>query len=275
MRQARRVRIEALLESVFRHRDCDAVVYVDVLLGGTALVTSLADGRRTFVVGGAREALALRRELGEEVVLYHEGLPPVPEGFEAVGAAALARRGDGERPLVLVCSWAGSLLEASRFAAVYVASLRNLSATVEALARHHENVALVGVGFGNEPRCEDRVVAAQIARGLMGRGFWPEGLTTNQEVESWSQAAPSVIGLGKSAEYLRRQGRNDEVEFVLRAVDDLGLVCRYEDGELSVVRSVGPERVAGGAGTGPVVVAYVSRAALDLEEAPVAPASEA
>jgi phosphosulfolactate phosphohydrolase-like enzyme len=268
------VRIDALLDSVQRHRDCDAVVYVDVLLGGTAMVTSLAEGRRTFVVGGVREALALRRELGD-AILCHEGVPPVPEGFEAVGAAAIARRTDRERPLVLTCPWASSLVEASRFAAVYLASLRNLSATVEALARHHENVALVGVGFGSEPRCEDRVVAAQLARGLMRHGFWPEGLTTNQEVESWSEAEPSVIGLGKSAEYLRRHGRHDEIEFVLRSVDDLDVVCRYEDGELSLLRSVGHERLVGAAGTAPVVVAYVSRSGLDPEEGPAERVSEA
>jgi phosphosulfolactate phosphohydrolase-like enzyme len=272
MKQERKVRIEAPLDGVLRHRDCDAVVYVDVLLAGTAVVTALADGRRTFVVGGVREAQALRRELGD-ALLGHEGGTPVPEGFEALGPAALAARTDRERPLVLTCAWAGSMAEASRFAAVYVASLRNLTATVEGLARHHANVALVGVGFGGEARCEDRVVAAQIARGLMRRGFWPEGLTTNQEVDSWSEAAPSIISLGKSAEYLRRQGRHEELEFVLRHVDDLGTVCRYEDGELNVLRSVAAERQV--QGSAPVVVAYVSRNGLDVDALPVSRVPEA
>jgi phosphosulfolactate phosphohydrolase-like enzyme len=274
MKQAKKVRIEAPLDGVLRHRDCDAVVYIDVLLAGTAVVTALAGGRRTFMLGGVREALALRRELGD-ALLAHEGATPVPEGFELLGPAALAERPDRERPLVLACAWASSMAEASRFAAVYLASLRNLSATVDGLARHHENVALVGVGFAGEPRCEDRVVAAQIARGLMRRGFWPEGLTTNQEVESWSEAAPSIIGLGKSAEYLRRQGRHDELDYVLRHVDDLGAVCRYEDGEFSVLRSVGAERQAGVPGSAPVVVAYVSRTALDPDELPLGRIPEA
>jgi phosphosulfolactate phosphohydrolase-like enzyme len=190
----------------------------------------------------------------------YEGAERGPEGFDIeLGPAALAHRTDVTRPLVLVSTWSGLLAESAGKSVVYVACFRNLQATVDRLADEHTRVALLSAGFGGEERCEDRIAAAWIARKLVERGFEPDGMTTVQEMASWGDADMSLVSWGKSADYLRRQKRDQELEFVLGHHDDLSLVCRYEAGEIFAVEGVRRlRRTASGA----VRMAYISASAM-------------
>jgi phosphosulfolactate phosphohydrolase-like enzyme len=237
MTPARKVKIDALPESAYRHLERDAIVCIDAMLAGTIAVTALALGRRVFTVNNPEEAGVLVRRF-KDPLLAIEGYESAPEGFDRnLGPVSLSRRNDVERPLVLVSPLAGLLANASGGAAVYIACFRNLAATAEALATGHQRVALLGAGYAGEQRCEDRIVAALVARLLIEQGFEPEDLTTVQEVASWAGADMALVGLGKSADYLRRQRREEELEFVLTRRDDLDLVCVYEAGEVRVAEA--------------------------------------
>jgi hypothetical protein len=80
------------------------------------------------------------------------------------------------------------------------------------------------------------MVAAWIAGRLMGAGYASGNLSTAREVERWAQADLSMLSLGRGADQLRRLGLGDEIDFVLRRVDDLALACSYRGGEVTVSR---------------------------------------
>jgi phosphosulfolactate phosphohydrolase-like enzyme len=229
---SRKVRIDALPESACRHFDADAIVCIDVLLSSTTVVTALALGREAFTARTLQEALAVGRRLHGPLLAHELGSGP-PAPFDGgVGPAALSARADVERPLVLVSALSQLLVNASPIPAVYVACLRNLSATAEVLAARHDQVALLGAGHGSEVRFEDQLAAAWIARQLVEHGFEPADLGTAAEMERWSAADISLVSWGKSAEELRRAGRQEEIDFVLKTVDDLEIVARYGGGQI-------------------------------------------
>jgi len=230
----REVQIDALADSVHRHVD-RAIVCIDVLLSSTTVVTALAQGRRTLLAGTVAEARVHARGLTSPLLVSEPGLPGA-EGPEFCGGPlSLETGGDPSRPLVVVSPVAQLLHNARSAPAVYVACLRNMSATAELLAQRHERVTLVGAGHGSEVRYEDQMVAAWIARKLMAKGFEAEGHYTTREVERWSRVDVSVAALGRGAEFLRRMGRGGELDFVLSRIDDLDLACRFHGGEMQQV----------------------------------------
>ena len=229
MRPQSAVWIDVLPQGIYRRAECDALVFVDVMLAGTTAITSLAQGRRTFFPAG----LAQAREIGKRfpgAILAQEDVAGARD-FVSIGPTAITR-GDAGQPLVLVTSWSHLLAEAAGQAAVYLAGLGNLSATAAALAATHSRVALLCAGFGGEQRSEDRITAAKLAEALVSRGFDFGDLGTAQEMQSWARADLSLLGWGKSAEYLRRLGQEEDLAFVLSHDDDLSVVCVYERGEL-------------------------------------------
>lgn len=239
MRGVRTVKIDAFPESTYRCLDHDAIVCVDVLLAATTAVTCLARGRKVFFASSHQEARAKARTLVDPI-LAQEAPRPAVRGFEPqAGPAALDRRADVRRPLVLVSSLTHLLANAEVAPAVYVACLRNMAATARQLCEHHERVALLGAGYAGELRCEDQMAAAWMGRTLLRHGFEPEDLSTSEEIERWEEADASVVALGKAADYLRRLGQKHDLDFVLRNVDDLDLLCRYRQGEVHVA---GPAR---------------------------------
>jgi phosphosulfolactate phosphohydrolase-like enzyme len=230
----RKVRIDAFPESVFRYLDYDAIVCTDVILASTSLVTAVSTGRRVFAAANADDARRISVKLAHPLLATSARVENLFETSDS--PAALVKREDVSRPLVLHSSPGTELLSnAQRCQAVYVASLRNRMATAAHLAATARRIALVGAGSDNESRCEDQMVVAWIARRLMDEGFEAECGDTNDVVQRWSEAEPSIVAWGKSAEDLRKQGRVDDLHFVLNHVDDLDLVCRYKTDE---VRSV-------------------------------------
>jgi phosphosulfolactate phosphohydrolase-like enzyme len=231
----REVRIDSLADCVYRHVD-RAIVCIDVLLSSTTIATSLAQGRRTRLAATLEEARLQGCGLHEPLFVSEPGL----SGWDAPdlrsGPLALERREGRPQDVVVVSPAARILYNAQPAPGVYVACLRNMSATARMIAERHDRVTLVGVGHGGEVRTEDQMVAAWIAGKLIQDGFEASTLQTAREVERWSRADVSLAALGRGAEHLRRVGRGRELDFVLSCVDDLDFACRFQAGELVEVR---------------------------------------
>ncbi len=231
MSAGRRVSVDYLAESVYRHVD-KAIVCVDVLLTTTTAVTAVARGRRTVIVGTPEEARAAAQRM-RNPVLAVEAAPCPPAGFDGdAGPAAMERRSDVARPLVLASATARLFVNARGAQAIYLACLRNAAATAAYVAERHEQVAVVGAGFDHQTRCEDQIVASQLALGLVNRGFEPDGPGTDREIARWGRADISIARLGRGAELMRRIGREQDVDFALGRRDDLQEVCEYHGGEV-------------------------------------------
>jgi phosphosulfolactate phosphohydrolase-like enzyme len=230
--RARRITIDILPDSACRYPDYDAIVCIDVLLAGTTLVTAASQGRRVFAARGPEEALALAGPVPDPLLAHDlaAGRSAAPVGIR-VGPTALTRFVPAGRALVLISPFAELLANASGPRQTFVASLRNLSATVAAL-EGHERVAFIGMGSGTEVRFEDQMAAAFMARRLLDRGFEVDGLATRSQVDRWAGADVALLSWGKSAEELRTTGHHEDLDFVLGAVDDLPIVCRYDRGEV-------------------------------------------
>ena len=124
------------------------------------------------------------------------------------------------------------LAAAAQRARVYVACLRNFEATANEIALQHRRVVLIGAGEDGEVCAADQMATAWLALRMQGRDFDLEGRHTVDEVKRWGPSDVSLIGLSRSAERLRARGRENEVDFVLSHVNDLNVVCAYEDGEI-------------------------------------------
>jgi phosphosulfolactate phosphohydrolase-like enzyme len=232
MREGRQVLVDCLSETPVRLTGFDAVVLIDVLCDTTTLVTSVAQGRRTLPAANGPAALQVARTLRTPLLAASDNDTWRP-GFELGNSpVALSRRTD-QRPLVLSC-WAGATLAEHAFLwpQVYVACLRNLTATAHHLTLRHERVLVVDAANDTDVRCEDQMAAGRIVRGLVEAGFAPSGIATRETLDRWSRADLGLISWGRSAEALRHKGRHDDIAFVLSHVDDLELVCEYTNGVL-------------------------------------------
>ena len=248
----RTIQVDAFPENASRYLEHDAIVCIDVILATTTLVTAVSQGRRAYPARTEDEARALAAALVDPLLAGDVG-GRRPESFDLwSGPAGLARRADVGRPLVLFSAPGTPLILASSGTGVpllarshgdreaggptvYVACFRNLSATAEAVAARHERVAVLGAGYGGEFRCEDQMASAWLARSLMQRGYDAADHATADMVKRWVEADITLAGWGKSAEYLRRLGQREDLEFVLSRLDDLDLACRCDHGEVRAV----------------------------------------
>jgi hypothetical protein len=230
MSQDKVVKIDAFAEGVWRSRDYEAIVCVDVITAGTTLVTSMAQGRRTFCLPRIEPTAGPREWLRTNDVELSTGA----DDDDVLGPRDLDQRTDTERPLALR-SMLSELLGGALFnSPLYIACLRNLSATVTHLAGHHDRVAIVAAGMGGEARFEDEMAAAWIAADLRGWGFIPDDRATALAIDRWTRGEVGLIGLGKSAEALRTRGFHRDLAFILGHVDDVRIPCRMNGQEVAV-----------------------------------------
>jgi len=232
-----RVRIDAFPESAFRYRDRCPIVCVDVITSATTVVTAVAQGRRVFPAGNDLDVLRLAKGLADPLVAVDSpSAPPLPPEA-AVDPLHLSGRAD-RRPVVLM-DGAGTRLIANCHAArdVYVACLRNVTATVDYLASRHDEVVVLAAGEVGDFRCEDKMAAARIGQAFVEPCFAPEGQGTVEIIERWASVDVSLVGWGRSADHLRRAGRADVLHFILGHVDDLDVVCGYHEGEVTALGS--------------------------------------
>jgi 2-phosphosulfolactate phosphatase len=232
------VAIDALPESTTRYRDSHAIVAVDAFRATTTIVTALAAGHRVYPVGSPEEAARVAAGL-ESPLLAGEVAGDRPPEFEMNNSPCLLDRRADHRPLVLLSSAGTRLLANARGAvATYIACFRNVSSTARFVAGRHERVAIIGAGTRGEPRLEDQIACAWIARRLTGFGYRPENLRTSEEIDRWGEADIAMISQSPSAAYLRSSGQEADIAYVLTHVDDLELVVAMDGAEATLVREV-------------------------------------
>jgi 2-phosphosulfolactate phosphatase len=218
------------------------VVAVDVIRATTTAVTAVAAGRACYPVSSLVAARDLAAGL-ERPLLAGELAGVVPPGFDLDNSpAALSRRSDVERPVVLL-STTGTRLFArpAPGTAVHAACLRNLSAQVRRLATGHRRVAVIGAGSRGEFREEDQWACARIAAGLVEAGYRPGGPTARL-LDRWRDVPVEALEGGASADWLRRNGRLDDLDFVLGHVDDLDATFELNGHGLEMVPPGGRRR---------------------------------
>ena len=210
-----------------------ALVAVDVIRATTTAVSSVALGRKCYPVPTVEAAHALAARLREPLLVGEVG-GIMPEGFHLNNSpAALTERNDIHRPMILVSSSGTRLIcNAAEGQAMYVACLRNYRAQAAYLAAHHSMVALIGAGTKGEFREEDQMGCAWIAEGLLAAGYEPADEQTAALIERWSGVPVETIVDGASVEYLRRTNQMKDLDFILKHLDDLDDIFRFEQGEL-------------------------------------------
>jgi 2-phosphosulfolactate phosphatase len=229
--------IDFLPQNVERYRDDYAIVAVDVIRATTTLMTAISRGRRCYVADSVDSALACAARL-EGVLLAGELSGDVPPAFHLSNSpAALVRRADVERPMVLVSSSGTQLLCSARgCAAVYIGCFRNHRAVADHIAGRHARIAVIGAGTRGEFREEDQMCCSWIAARLVDCGYRAEAATLAL-VSRWKDAPVESCLVSKSVDYLTRTGQVDDLEFVLSHVNDLDLVGMLVEDEVVI-----PER---------------------------------
>jgi 2-phosphosulfolactate phosphatase len=225
--------IDCFPESVSSYQNGYAIVAVDVIRATTTVVTGVSLGRRCFPSPTLEAAVPLAAKLSNPLLVGELG-GSMPYGFDLNNSPAdLAGRTDIYRPMLLLSTSGTKVIcEAAESQAMYVACLRNYTATAAHLATYHPVVALIGAGSRGEFREEDQLCCAWIAEILVGAGYEPQNASTAAVIERWSGQSVASISIGASADYLRNSGQVRDLTFILAHVDDLDDVYRYERGQV-------------------------------------------
>jgi len=234
------VAIDFFPEAAYRYLNYDAIVCVDIIRATTTLVTSVARGRKTFAAESRAEAQRIASTLTDPIIAG-EDETGAPNGYDLPNSPyQVGRRKDIWRPLILVSSYGTKLIaNALDCEAVYVASLRNMTATAETLAEEgYERIAILGACSGGQHRCEDQLAAARLGKLLRARGYSPNARNTVTAIQRWSEADTELIRLGRSAESLRLTEQGDDLEYIMSHVDDVDVACATTGAE---VHSAGSE----------------------------------
>jgi len=238
--------IDCFPESAERHRDRYAIVVVDVIRATTVATTAVSMGRRVFPAKTTDEACVIAATLNDPLLVGELG-GNKPYGFHMTNSPVeIAARKDVHRPMVLVSS-SGThlLLNAVGSEAIYLACFRNVSAVARHIDGRHERIAVLGAGSRGQFRREDQIGCAWVAEKLIEAGYEAESQKTRDLVSRWRNASPDEIRGGKSAEYLKQSGQQQDLEFILDHIDDLDTVPSLVNGELiSVSERIEPARAS-------------------------------
>ncbi len=229
----KKVIIDCFPESALRYRDGYAVVAVDVIRATTTAATAISLGRRVFPVQTTDEAFVLASALQDPLLVGELG-GNMPYGFEMTNSPAqIAVRNDVHRPMILVSSSGIQLLlNAVGSEAIYAACFRNMSAVAKHLAGRHDRIAILGAGTRGQFRREDQMGCAWVAERLIQAGYEAENSQTSEYIFLWKGVSPEKVRGGRSAEYLRQSGQEQDLEFILDHIDDLDTVPALVSGEL-------------------------------------------
>ena len=232
-RTAGTVVIDCFRGSLDRYTRGYAIVAVDVIRATTTAITAAALGRRCFpapTVAAARQRAAQL----ERALLVGEVGGDKPAGFDMTNSpAALARRTDVERPMVLVSSSGTVLLHhAQACGPVYLACFRNARSLAPRLAGRYTRIAVLGAASRGEFREEDQMCCAQIAAQLVETGYEPEDGATHDLIRRWSDAPPDAWLESNSVAYLRRCGELSDLAFIRQHRHDLPTAFRLQSGEV-------------------------------------------
>ena len=211
----------------------DAVVAVDVIRATTTALTAVAAGRRCHPVASIEAAVALAHAMPDALLAGELG-GFRPYGFDLQNSPTeLLARTDGHRPMVLLSTSGTALMcEAARVSPTYVACLRNVSATVQALAGRHQHILLAGADSRGQFREEDQLCCVRIAAGLLECGYELSDTPTQSLHALWSEAPDDAFMLSRSVSYLRRTDQLDDLHFVLDHIDDYDSALVMSDGQV-------------------------------------------
>ena len=234
--------IDSLPERANRYRDTHAIVVVDVFRATTVIVTALSRGHRIYPVATVDEAAMVAAQLKNPILAGEQG-GIKPDGFELNNSPAAVAQLDGSNPIVLLSSAGTQLLAHARGAsAIYVACLRNFTATANQIVLSDRRVALIGAGTRGEARPEDQMVCAWIGGLLLRNDFQAENDATLAEVAAWNGVGVEVITSSPSAEYLRNSNQAHDIDFVLGHVDDVDAIALYNGQQVSLLPAGDEER---------------------------------
>lgn len=225
--------IDSLPESVAAYRNRYTIVAVDVIRATTTAVTALAVGHRVFPVATTEEAKLLASEMPDALLVGEQG-GVIPEGFDLTNSPfQLTRMCAEPRSIVLVSSSGTRLMcYAVGLTPVYVGCFMNLSALSNHLVDSHQTIAVIGAGSRMDFRKEDKMGCAYIGKKLIEAGYKPENSSTSEIVSAWSEVDYREIAYGRSAEYLKRSGQTQDLDFILDHFDDLDIVPIMKGNEL-------------------------------------------
>jgi len=225
--------IDSFPESADRYRNQYAIVVIDVIRATTTATTAISMGRRVFPARTTDEAARIASTL-EHPLMAGELGGNMPFGFDVTNSPAqIAERTDVHRPMVLISSSGTQLLlNAMGAGAVYIACFRNLSAVARYLVGRHQRIAILGAGTRNQFRREDQMGCAWLAERLVAADYSPETETTSRFIDRWKGISVEEVRSGRSAAYLRHSNQEEDLEFVLGHIDDLGTVPSLIKGEL-------------------------------------------
>jgi phosphosulfolactate phosphohydrolase-like enzyme len=122
------------------------------------------------------------------------------------------------------------MCRAAEAAPTWIGSLRNVGPTADAL-REVDHVAILAAS-PDELRIEDAICAARLALACGVDGADDE---TVRVAQTYGDLPLDRIRTGKSAAYLDRSGQLDDLEFVLRHVDDVDVPCAVIDGRVAMM----------------------------------------
>jgi 2-phosphosulfolactate phosphatase len=225
--------IDCFPESALRYRDRYAIVVIDIIRATTTATTAISLGRRVFPVLTTDEAFVLASTLQDPLLVGELG-GNMPYGFDMNNSPAqMTVRPDVHRPVILVSSSGTQLLlNAVGSEAIYIACFRNVSAIANYIAGRHERIAILGAGTRGQFRREDQMGCAWVAERLIQVGYEAETQQTKEYVWRWKGVGPEEVRGGRSAEYLRQSGQEQDLEFILNHIDDLDTVPALVNGEL-------------------------------------------
>ena len=199
-----------------------AVVVVDVIRATTSAITAVAMGRECFPVPSLESALRTAGKL-RHPLLVGELAGEMPGSFDMNNSpAALAVMTDVSRPMVLLSSSGSRLMHvAAGYQHAYLGSFRNYFSLAKYLVGRHAKIAVIGAGSRGEFREEDQMCCAWIAEELIRAGYKAQDDRTKELVERWRGASPEACVHGHSAQYLKRSGQLNDLEFILEHVNDI------------------------------------------------------
>ena len=231
--------IDFFVESIPSFRRGYGVIVIDVIRATTTAITAAATGRKCFVV----DSLEAAYEKGRNVpgaLLIGELSGEVPPGFQMNNSpAALTRRTDVGRPVVLLSSAGSKLMhEAASCDFGYAACFRNYSAMADyAIDSGHDRVAIIGAGTAGEVREEDAICCALIGGKLLAAGFEPKDQKTRDVMERWGCAEVTDCLVSASVRFLERSGQLDDLQFILGHIDDLESTFTIRNGQVIPIKT--------------------------------------
>jgi 2-phosphosulfolactate phosphatase len=227
------VTVDCFPESAHRYGDEYAIVAIDIIRATTTATTAVSLGWDVYPADNVAQAAEISERLSLPLLVGEVG-GDMPCGFDITNSPAqIARRQDRHRPMILVSSSGTRLImEAQERHTVYLACFRNLSAVARHLSGSHEKIAIIGAGSRGQFRREDQMGCAWVADRLIQQGYKPGNGATEEAVARWRGASPMEVRFGKSADYLIRSGQTEDLDFVLRHIDDLETVPVLREGLL-------------------------------------------